>query len=213
MDNFREVSLPSPTLGHVDWEHLFEDLEGQLAAEWESERAALDAESERLRVAKLSLHDRLRAMQIAGSRVRLELSSGDNWDAVLRVIGVDWVGVHVVGDARLRIVPLSAIDSVGADHGVLLNSLTETLPTPGVRERMSLGFVLRDLARRRLPVMIGRPGRDPDQGTIDRASADHFDLALHDALQARSARTVRGFRSIPFTALSWVRVEDAAIDL
>ncbi|GAA2893773.1 hypothetical protein [Microbacterium esteraromaticum] len=194
----------------MEWEHLFDDLEGQLAAEWESERAALDAESERLRISKLTLHDRLRTMNARGARVVLELVGGECWDAALRVIGADWVGVSAGGDPRLRIAPLNAIESVGVDHGSLLASLASDAPDSGLRGRMTVGFVLRDLARRRVPVTVGRRSGDPQHGTIDRAGADHLDLALHDASEARRMRSVRGFRSIPFSALSWVRLEDAS---
>ncbi|MEV7620365.1 hypothetical protein AB0N59_09495 [Microbacterium sp. NPDC089321] len=194
----------------MEWEHLFDDLEGQLAAEWESERAALDAESERLRISKLTLHDRLRTMSARGARVVLELAGGECWDASLRVIGADWVGVSAGGDPRLRVAPLAAIESVGVDHGSLLASLASDAPDPGLRGRMTVGFVLRDLARRRVPVTVGRRSGDPQHGTIDRAGADHLDLALHDASEARRMHSVRGFRSIPFSALSWVRLEDAS---
>ncbi|WP_307366678.1 hypothetical protein [Microbacterium sp. W4I4] len=71
----------------MEWEHLFEDLEGQLAAEWESERAALDAESERLRISKLTLHERLRTMAADTPRLLLELVGGERWDTTLRAIG------------------------------------------------------------------------------------------------------------------------------
>ena len=37
------------------WDRFFDDLEGQLASEWEAERAVLDSESERLRVARMTL--------------------------------------------------------------------------------------------------------------------------------------------------------------
>lgn len=194
----------------MEWEHLFDDLEGQLAADWESERAALDAESERLRISKLTLHDRLRAMSASEARLMLELAGGERWDAVLRVVGADWIGVSAAGDPRLRLAPLSAIEAVGVDHGTLLGSLRDDARDAGLRGRMTLGFVLRDLARRRVPVTVGRSTGDPQHGTIDRAGADHLDLALHDPHEARRARAVRGFRSIPFARLSWVRVEDAS---
>lgn len=194
----------------MEWEHLFDDLEGQLAAEWEAERAALDAESERLRISKLTLHDRLRAMSASEGRMVLELAGGERWDAVLRVVGADWVGVSAGGDSRMRIAPLEAVDSVAVDHGALLGSLCADPPDSGLRGRMTLGFVLRDLARRRVPVTVGRRSGDPQHGTLDRAAADHLDLALHDPHEPRRVRSVRGFRSIPFTALSWVRVEDAS---
>ncbi len=210
MDNPDGRGTISPTVDRVNWEHLFDDLEGQLAAEWESERVALDAESERLRISKLSLHARLRVMASTETRVVLELAGGERWDAVLRAVGADWVGVRAGGDARLRIAPLSGIESVSVDHGVLLASLTAEPPAPGLRNRMTLGFVLRDLARRRVPVTVARRCGDPEHGTIDRAGADHFDLAVHDVDEVRRARAVRAFRSIPFGALSWVRVEEVA---
>ncbi|MBY6060712.1 hypothetical protein [Microbacterium esteraromaticum] len=194
----------------MEWDHLFDDLEGQLAAEWESERAALDAESERLRISKLTLHDRLRSMTAGESRLLLELTGGERWDAVLRVIGADWLGASASGDPRLRLVPLDAITTIGADHGVLLSSLSPAHGEAGLRERMTFGFVLRDVARRRTPVTIGRAGSDPVQGTIDRAGADHLDLAVHDAGEPRRTRAVRGFRSIPFGTIAWVRLESAA---
>jgi len=198
------------TVDSVEWEHLFDDLEGQLAAEWEAERAALDAESERLRISKLTLHDRLRTMTATDGRMVLELAGGERWDAVLRVVGADWVGVSAGGDSRMRIAPLEAIESLAVDHGTLLGSLSADAPDGGLRGRMTLGFVLRDLARRRIPVTVGRRSGDPQHGTIDRAGADHLDLALHDPHEPRRVRSVHGFRSIPFTTLSWVRVEDAS---
>lgn len=211
VDNSSRPPSFSPTLIDVDWEHLFDDLEGQLAAEWESERAALAAESERLRISKLTLHDRLRAMSAADSRLRLEIAGDERWNAVLRVVGADWIGVNVDGDSRLRLAPLSAIESLAVDHGTLLGSLGESVaPDGGLRGRMTLGFVLRDLARRRVPVTVGTRSADPRHGTIDRAGADHLDLALHDLHETRRVRTVRGFRSIPFAALGWVRLEDSS---
>ncbi|MGF2948451.1 hypothetical protein [Microbacterium alcoholitolerans] len=194
----------------MDWEHLFDDLEGQLAAEWEAERAALDAESERLRISKLTLHDRLRVMAASGSPVQLQLVDGSRRSASVRAVGADWIGIGSDDDSRLRIVPIPAIVSLGVDHGTLLSSLTAPTGEAGLRGRMSFGFVLRDIARRRTPVTVGLGSGDPMHGSIDRAGADHLDLALHDADEVRRARAVRGFRSIPFTAVAWVRLEGAA---
>ena len=194
----------------MEWEHLFEDLEGQLAAEWESERAALDAESERLRISKLTLRDRLRAMETGTPRLLLELAGGDRWDATLRAIGADWIGIQTEGDVRMRVVPLFAVEAIGTDHGTLLAGLSADAPSAGLRERMTFGFVLRDLARRRAPVTIARRGSDPQHGTIDRAGADHLDLAVHDPDEPRRARAVRGFRLISFDAITWVRIEGGA---
>lgn len=195
----------------MEFDRLFEDLEGQMAAEWEAERAALDAETERARIAKLSLRDRLRTLTKSGERAALELPGNERWDCVLRVIGADWIGVTVPPDARLRVIPLHAVRSLGTDHGAVLASLhpavTESTAHASIRERMTLGFVLRDLARRRAPLTLATLDCDPRHGTIDRAGADHLDLALHDPGEPRRATSVRGFALIPFAAVCWVRIE------
>ncbi|WEK62745.1 MAG: hypothetical protein P0Y60_08480 [Candidatus Microbacterium colombiense] len=196
----------------MHWDRLFEDLEGQLSAEWETERAALSAESERLRISRLDLRSRLRALCTAGASVTLELSNGRRLPVAMRALGVDWVAVESAqGDDLLlapstRILPLHAVHGVRADHGILLASLDgDAEPESPLRERMSLGFILRDLARRRVPVHLTVTTGDDMHGTIDRAGLDHLDLALHDAGTARLAREVQGFRIVPFAALITIR--------
>ena len=48
------------------WDRFFDDLEGQLASEWEAERAALDTEAERLRLSRVALRERLRWLTVLG---------------------------------------------------------------------------------------------------------------------------------------------------
>ena len=104
------------------------------------------------------------------------------------------------------ILPLHAVHGLSVDHGLLLASLDdEESAVPVLRERMSLGFVLRDLARRRVPVRLATVDGKDLHGTIDRAGADHLDLALHDQDAARTASAVRGFQIIPFLALTSVQ--------
>ncbi len=50
------------------WERFFDDLEDQLASEWEAERAALDSEAERLRLAHVALRERIAALAGGGRR-------------------------------------------------------------------------------------------------------------------------------------------------
>lgn len=196
----------------MHWDRLFEDLEGQLAAEWETERAALDAESERLRISRLELRTRLRTLCDSAAPVVVDLPGGVRLRARLDALGADWVallslqGEGVAAARSTRIVPLHAVRGMSVDHGLLLASLDEHRGgDPALRERMTLGFVLRDLARRRVPVRIaGVDGQDL-HGTIDRAGADHLDLALHDAGQARVAAAVQGFRMMPFAAVACVQ--------
>ncbi|MGB4136974.1 MAG: hypothetical protein WA971_10440 [Microbacterium sp.] len=193
----------------MDWDHLFDDLEGQLASEWEAERAALDAESERLRIARLDLRHRLRALCDEASTVTVGLSSDRRVRARLQTVGADWVAISPADDPRMLIVPLGEITELRVDHGALLASLDDPVRTSLLRERMTLGFVLRDLARRRVPVSLVLRDGALRHGTIDRAGADHLDIALHEPGEPRRAATVQGFCVVPFSALLRVRIEPA----
>jgi len=196
----------------MHWDRLFEDLEGQLASEWEAERAVLDAESERLRIARLDLRARLRTLCSVGADATIDLVSGRRIPVSLQTLGADWVAVAARGNGEgssapaAFFLPLTAVAGITTDHGMILASLEEPpsadLP---LRERMTLGFVLRDFARRRIPVRISTHVGDDVHGTIDRAAADHLDLAVHDAGEARFAAAVHGFRIIPFSSLVAVR--------
>lgn len=195
----------------VHWDRLFEDLEGQLASEWESERAALDAESERLRISRLDLRRRLRVLCDGAATATIDLQ-GLRIRARLRALGADWMAASPLegGDAATRttrIIPLDAITGLGVDHGRLLASLNALGGTEAaVRERMTLGFVLRDLGRRRAAVRVFRRDRSELHGTIDRAGSDHLDLAVHDPGTARTIGAVQEFRILPFAAVSSVQI-------
>ncbi len=200
----------------MHWDRLFEDLEGQLASEWEAERAARDAESERLRISRIGLRARLGRLCAADAVATIDLPGGVRVRARLLTLGADWLAAAVSEDGArpsgrtIRIIPLASLRGLGTDHGLLLSSLDDGPDAASpLRERMTLGFVLRDLARRRAPVRVETLGGDHHHGTIDRAGADHLDLALHDAGEARRASAVRGFRIVPFSALAWI---EAAAD-
>lgn len=198
----------------MHWDHLFEDLEGQLASEWEAERAALDAESERLRISRLDLRSRLRMLCAARASATIDLANGRRLRGSMHVLGSDWVAVTpttpgVPAATTTHILPLNAITGISTDHGLVLRSLEDAPDTAStLRERMMLGFVLRDLARRRIPVLISMLVGDDVHGTIDRAGADHLDLALHDVGDSRRADAVHGFRIIPFPSIVSVRTSD-----
>ena len=196
----------------MHWDRLFEDLEGQLASEWEAERAVLDAESERLRIARLDLRHRLRTLCGGGADATIDLVSGRRMPVSLHTLGADWVAVRTRGTgggsaaSGTSLLPLLAVAGITLDHGMILASLDEpTAADVPLRERMTLGFVLRDLARRRVPVRISTLVGDDLHGTIDRAAADHLDLAVHDPGEARSAAAVQAFRVVPFSSLVALR--------
>lgn len=201
-----------PTLDRVHWENIFEDLEGQLAAQWEAERAVLDAESERLRIARLTLRARLQRLQRADRDVTLRLVDGTRRLARLRAVGADWIAAHVIETAATVIAPMAAVASFETDHGALLETLDDTPAAPdSLRERMTLGFMLRDFGRRRLPLRLALNDGETLHGTIDRAGADHLDLAVHEAGSARRAANVRAFRMLPLAALVWLQPDGAAL--
>lgn len=198
------------------WDRLFEDLEDQLASEWEAERAALDTEAERLRLSRLTVRDRLRVLvetpANADAPASLELLDGTMLSGTLNAVGADWLGVDEYS-IRMSpaLVPLAAVVSVGLPASELLRSArSSTEPRRRLAERMSMGFVLRDLARRRIPVTVHASGGRMLSGTIDRAGADHLDLALHDPGAPRRTSDVRGYRLLPFTTIAWVSLDAAA---
>jgi hypothetical protein len=199
----------------VRWDRFFEDLEDQLDSEWEAERLALDTEAERLRLSHVTLRERLTLLageQDAAAEPTLELRDGAVTTGRLAAVGADWVAMEVAGTrAGVLVVPLGAVRAVGLAHSDVLR--TARPPASGRRvslaDRMGLGFVLRDAARRRAGVTLRLDGGRALTGTIDRAGADHLDIALHEPGSARRSSEVTGFRLVSFSAVVWVRLEDA----
>jgi hypothetical protein len=197
----------------VRWDRFFDDLEDQLASEWEAERAALESEAERLRLSRVPLRDRLCALVGADAAVSasFELSDGSVIVAEVTGVGADWVGLD---PAPIRsgavLAPLSAIISIGMPHADLLRSARPHTARPSLGDRMTFGFALRDLVRRRLSVTVHLVDGRVLAGTIDRAGVDHLDLALHEPGSPRRAGEVTGYRIVAFAAIAWVRLETGA---
>lgn len=190
------------------WQRFFEDLEHQLDSEWEAERAALQTESERLRLSRLDLRERLGALADDGAALTVEFSGARMLRGRATGAGVDWLTLDL--DVGLRgsaaVVPSAAIEAVVAAEPDLLRSARPRVPRPPSSERMTFGFVLRDLVRRRTAVQVHTEGGREWAGTIDRAGADHLDLALHDPGAARRAEAIVGHRLIALRAVSWVQL-------
>jgi hypothetical protein len=185
----------------MEWDRLFEDLEDQIASGWEAERAALDAENERLRIARLDLRTRLTVLAAEGCVATAVLADATAVRGRLRAVGADWTAVQPYESAGLSLLPEHAVELWSLDHGALLASGAAAEPLSPLRERMTFGFVLRDLARRRRGVTLRTRSGALLAGTIDRAGADHLDLALHDAGAPRRAQAVTGFRVVPFASI------------
>jgi hypothetical protein len=194
------------------WDNLFDDLEGQLEQELGAEETDLRAEEERLRLGRLTLRDRLLALNHAAVSlpVRVELVDGSVLALRPRTFGRDWISGDIVDPSTRRqfILPLDAIAGLLLTRDQVSDSLEDAAPAEGERglsRRLGLAFVLRDLCRRRQFVeLVLRDG--VTGGTIDRVGRDHLDLAVHEAGTARRESLVSHYRVVPFTWLVFVRL-------
>lgn len=195
------------------WDRFFEDLEGQLDSEWEAERAALDTEAERLRLSRVPLRERLVALAAAGATISAETAGGAATEGAVTRVGADWFAVQTRARRPVAtVVPLSALVSIAPSVDAVLASVREAAAGSTMAQRMTFGFVLRDVVRRRIPATVHLTDGRVLAGTIDRAGADHLDLALHEAGAPRRADNVRGFRLVPFALVALVRL-DTPVDL
>jgi hypothetical protein len=192
------------------WQNLFDDLESQLETELGAEEVDLLAEEERLRLGRLSLRDRVRALHEAGaaSPLGVTLRGGDRVTLTLAAIGRDWLAGELdAGILRSAIVPFSALatlDPVGGQLAVSLRADSTPEPPTALSARLGLAFVLRDLCRRRAPVEV-HVGPERLHGTIDRVARDHLDLAEHAPGEPRRTAAVARIRIVAFAGLDLVR--------
>lgn len=196
------------------WDHLFDDLESQLEQELTAEELDLSAEEERLRLGRLPLRERLRAMAPVagpGSPLRLLLSDGTRLAIAMGEVGRDWIaGDLCVEGAAVSpcVVPIDAIAGCFPDARQLASSLAVDEmagSSPGsLASRLGLSFVLRDLCRRRCALRLTTP-REQLHGTLDRVARDHVDLAEHDPDVPRRDRAVRCIRVLPMAEIVLIR--------
>lgn len=192
------------------WQNLFDDLESQLESELGAEEIDLLAEEERLRLGRLGLRDRIRAIHDARLREPLALTvrGGGQLALVPAALGRDWVaGELSTGELRSAVVPLAAIVALAPGSGQLAVSLrVDPAPEPptALSARLGLAFVLRDLCRRRAAVEL-LLGTDRVHGTIDRVGRDHLDVAEHPAGEPRRATAVSRVRLVAFAAIDVLR--------
>ncbi|GAA2171830.1 hypothetical protein GCM10009846_07300 [Agrococcus versicolor] len=190
------------------FDDLFDDLESQLEAELGSQERDVLAEEERFRVGRLELGDRLRA---SPRTLDVRLRTGERLRIERLAIGRDWLSgtIRDGGAAGAGcILPMRSIVGVRLDDDALVRSLAQPAPGPGgappLAARLAMGFALRDLSRRRVPVELRCPA--PVHGTIDRVARDHLDLAVHEPGTARHPRNVVAVELVPFAAIDWVRL-------
>jgi hypothetical protein len=193
------------------WDHLFDDLAGQLEHELHAEESDLQLEEERLRLGRLPLRQRLAVLRASSdpalSTVRLRLHTGEVHDVRLITVGRDWLAGDLEGSPRHQqaIVPVAAIDSLVLTPQQATVSLDAFVATSELAARLGIAFLLRDLCRRREGVTLVTASGSVS-GTIDRVGRDHLDLAVHDLDVPRRASAVDHVRVVGFDQLVLVRL-------
>lgn len=193
------------------WDHLFDDLAGQLEHELQSEESDLQLEEERLRLGRLPLRERLAALRASTdpslATVRLRLRSGELHEVRLVTVGRDWLAGDLEGapGTHQAIVPMPAIDSLLLTAQQASVSLDPFTPASELAARLGVAFLLRDLCRRRVGVTLVT-ATSSASGTIDRVGRDHVDLAVHDLDAPRRASAVEHVRVVGFDQLLLVRL-------
>jgi hypothetical protein len=194
----------------VRWQNLFDDLESQLESELAADEPDLRAEEERLRLGRLTLRDRVRAVHAEDARAPLgvTLRGGDRLTLRIAALGRDWfAGETDAGALRSVIVPLAAVaalDPVGAQLAASLRTEPAAEPPTALSARLGIAFVLRDLCRRRAAVEL-HVGTARWHGTIDRVGRDHLDLAEHAPGEPRRPAAVARIRIVAVAAIDLVR--------
>lgn len=191
------------------WQNLFDDLEGQLESELGAEEIDLLAEEERLRLGRLTVRDRLRALTgSADGPLTLITRGGRRLRLAVAALGRDWIaGETEAGILRSAIVPIAAVAAIEPVAAQLAASLrVDPAPEPptALSARLGLAFVLRDLCRRRAAVEL-LVGAEAVHGTIDRVGRDHLDLAEHAPGEPRRTAAVSRIRIVAFDAVDVVR--------
>jgi hypothetical protein len=197
------------------WDNLFDDLESQLEQELTAEEVDLQAEEERLRLARLGIRDRLRSLHSApdptgNGMLHLVLSDGSRATIAPATFGRDWLAGELVEESGRRpqcILPLDAVDAVILDREQVAHSLEALAEesSGALSARLGLTFVLRDLCRRRAHVDL-RLRTLRLQGTIDRVGRDHLDIAIHEAGQPRRESLISEYRIVRLSELVLVRL-------
>ncbi|MEY4533155.1 MAG: hypothetical protein RI926_924 [Actinomycetota bacterium] len=178
----------------MDFDTLFQDLENQLERELDAELINRLDDEERERRAKLTLRERLLALQRTSGRPSLVATTKDGRELTFTIknVGKDWAALEVDAPAELNgpvIAALHAVnsfelpaesvrDSLGTPVGEVSDHDLRSLAGTGrLAEKVNLAFVLRDISRRRKHVRI-HSVNGVLAGTIDHVGADHLDVTV-----------------------------------
>lgn len=197
------------------WERLFQDLEDQLDRETDAELEDIARDEERLRIARLSLIERVRdflGLPVEVPTLSISINQLMLACAVVRC-GRDWILVQVHEPGSLMgtaLIPITAVRSVriSASNRSQLSRPPHDASAGnrhGLSSDIAFSFVLRDLCRRRRHVTL-RCGTTETSGTIERVGKDHVDIAVHAARFPRSAESVSHVEIVSLTHIDLVHL-------
>lgn len=175
------------------WSDLFDDLEGQLAAQEAAERQGEVVEHTRAALGRVRLVERLVAD--TGAPVRLGLRGGIAVEGLIEEVAQDWLLV-MERETREVFVTLAGVLTVQG-----LSGRSDPGRRTSVQRSLDLRHALRALSRDRSLVRVRDIDGGSSTGTIDRVGADHLDLSTHPDDLPRRTREVRAVVTIPYAAL------------
>jgi hypothetical protein len=178
------------------WEDLFADLEAQAAALGVAERAAEVAELTRLEASRLDLASRLRPA--VGASITVRCLGATVLSGRLAGVGTGWLLLDE-GAGREALLATATLTSVAG-----LGRLSGAGGT-AVDARLGIGQLLRGMARDRSVLRVHLTDSSVLDGTLDRVGADHVELAVHAAGEARRRGEVREVLMLPIAALAALR--------
>jgi hypothetical protein len=177
-------------------EHVFEELEAEFDAglRWQAEQEA--AAAIRAEVGEVTLWEHL--TRRVGGRVVVGVGAL-RLDGVLLASYPDFVALRTA-DGRQHLVGLGPAVSVRVEANGRL------APASGskVASRYGLRLALRELARRREPVLVSLVDQGAATGTIELVGRDYLELAEHELGDVPRRATVTGHRLVPLAAVAAV---------
>lgn len=174
------------------WDRLFDDLEGQLAAQARLELDAEVAERTRTERSKVTLGERVAGA--VGASLTLRLRGGVVARGRLEDTGDAWLLLREDAGRQL-LVPAHALLGV--------SGLGRPRDDRRAR-RFGVGSALRGISRDRRAVVVMDVDGGTVHGTIDAVGADAFDISEHPLDSPRRPEHIRGERVIPFAAVACV---------
>lgn len=174
-------------------EHFLEALEAEFSTQRELEKLSVAREAKLAEFAQTTLADRLRVT--AGDTTVTIRAGGLRVHGQVVRVGADWVCIEAErSDVFVR---LDAIQSLHMEAPSVAAKPDTGVPTDMLASRMTLGFVLRDLARRHARVALASHEGHWRTARVLRAGVDHCDVEEESGT----------IDIVPFTAILAVRTD------